>query len=100
MSELQIIIGSTRPGRAADQVAPWVISFAFRNKPLMAVGYSGGIGGGERAIEHLGRIAVEVEMVPLRTAMVIHRVAEAFHEAGNPVRAAAATVNEVEEEAV
>jgi NAD(P)H-dependent FMN reductase len=25
MSKLQIIIGSTRPGRAADRVTPWVI---------------------------------------------------------------------------
>lgn len=166
MPKLQIIIGSTRPGRAADRVAPWVIgrarahggfdvevldlrdwplpffaehlgsigdfddptysspivrewnrkvmegdaylvitpeynhsvpgvlknaidsvflSFAFRNKPLVAVGYSGGIGGGVRAIEHLAQIVVEAEMVPLRTAVVIHQVAEAFHEGGNPV---------------
>ena len=28
MSRLQIIIGSTRPGRAADLVAPWVIDRA------------------------------------------------------------------------
>jgi NAD(P)H-dependent FMN reductase len=166
MSKLQIIIGSTRPSRAADQVAPWVIdrarahggfdvevldlrewplpifaehlgsigdfndptystsivrdwnrkikqadaylvvtpeynhsvpgvlknaidsvfvSFAFRNKPLVAVGYSGGIGGGVRAIEHLAQIAIEAEMVPLRTAVVIPQVAEAFDEAGQPV---------------
>jgi NAD(P)H-dependent FMN reductase len=166
VSKLQIIIGSTRPGRAADQVAPWVIdrtrahggfdvdvldlrdwplpifaehwgsigdfndptysmpivrawnrkikeadaylvitpeynhsvpgvlknaidsvfvSFAFRNKPLVAVGYSGGISGGVRAIEHLAQIAIEAEMVPLRTAIVIPQVAEAFGEAGKPV---------------
>ena len=166
MSKLQIIIGSTRPGRAADQVAPWVIdrtrahggfdvdvldlrdwplpifaehwgsigdfndptystpivkawnrkikeadaylvitpeynhsvpgvlknaidsvfvSFAFRNKPLVAVGYSGGISGGVRAIEHLAQIAIEAEMVPLRAAVVIPQVAEAFDEAGKPV---------------
>jgi NAD(P)H-dependent FMN reductase len=166
MSKLQIIIGSTRPGRAADQVTPWVIdrtrahggfdvevldlrdwplpifaehwgsigdfndptysmpivrawnrkikeadaylvitpeynhsvpgvlknaidsvfvSFAFRNKPLVAVGYSGGISGGVRAIEHLAQIAIEAEMVPLRTAVVIPQVAEAFDEAGKPL---------------
>jgi NAD(P)H-dependent FMN reductase len=166
MSKLQVIIGSTRPGRAADLVSPWVIdrtrahggfdvevldlrdwplpifaehlgsigdfndptystpivkawnrkikeadaylvitpeynhsvpgvlknaidsvfvSFAFRNKPLVAVGYSGGIGGGVRAIEHLAQIAVEAEMVPLRTAVVIPQVAEAFDDAGKPV---------------
>ena len=166
MSKLQIIIGSTRPGRAADQVAPWVIdraqnhdgfevevldlrdwslpifqeylgsvgdlndptysepvvrewnrkikeadaylmitpeynhsvpavlknaidsvflSFAFRNKPLVAVGYSGGIGGGLRAVEHLAQIAIEAEMVPLRTAVIIPQVFEAFDMAGRPI---------------
>jgi NAD(P)H-dependent FMN reductase len=166
VSKLQIIVGSTRPGRAADLVAPWVIdrarthggfdvevldlrdwglpifaehagsigdfndptysspivrawnrtiargdaylvitpeynhsvpgvlknaidsvfvSFAFRQKPLVAVGYSGGIAGGVRAIEHLAQIAIEAEMVPLRTAVVIPQVAEAFDEAGSPV---------------
>jgi NAD(P)H-dependent FMN reductase len=166
LSKLQIIIGSTRPGRAADQVAPWVIdraqnhdgfevevldlrdwslpifqeylgsvgdlndptysepvvrewnrkikeadaylmitpeynhsvpavlknaidsvflSFAFRNKPLVAVGYSGGIGGGLRAVEHLAQIAIEAEMVPLRTAVIIPQVFEAFDMAGRPI---------------
>src|SRR5580704_3091003 len=166
MSKLQIIIGSTRPTRAADKVAPWVIqratahaafevevldlrdwplpmfaehfgtvgdfndptysfpivrqwnqkikesdaylvvtpeynhsvpgvlknaidsvwvSFAFRNKPLVAVGYSGGIAGGVRAIEHLAQIAIEAELVPIRTAVVIPRVAEAFDDDGLPI---------------
>jgi NAD(P)H-dependent FMN reductase len=166
LSKLQIIIGSTRPGRAADQVARWVIdraqnhdgfevevldlrdwslpifqehlgsvgdlndptysepvvrewnrkikeadayltitpeynhsvpavlknaidsvflSFAFRNKPLVAVGYSGGIGGGLRAVEHLAQIAIEAEMVPLRTAVIIPQVFEAFDMAGRPI---------------
>jgi NAD(P)H-dependent FMN reductase len=159
LSKLQIIIGSTRPTRASDLVAPWVIqratehgafdvevldlrdwplpmfaesvntigdfadptystplvrewnhkvkeadaylfitpeynhsvpgvlknaidsvfvSFAFRNKPLVAVGYSGGISGGVRAIEHLAQIAIEAEMVPLRASVVIPHVGEAF----------------------
>jgi NAD(P)H-dependent FMN reductase len=166
MSKLQIIIGSTRPGRAADKVAPWVIdraeshpafdvevldlrdwplpifaenlgtigdfndptysdpavklrnqkikqadaylvitpeynhsipgvlknaidnvyiSFAFRNKPVVTIGYSGGIAGGVRAIEHLAQIAVEAELVPLRAAVVIPQVADAFDKAGQPV---------------
>ena len=166
MSRLQIIIGSTRPGRAADLVAPWVIdraedhgafevevldlrdwalpmfaetfetvgdfnhptyssavvrswnkkvaegdaylvitpeynhsvpgvlknaidnvwvSFAFRNKPIVAVGYSGGIAGGVRAIEHLAQIAIEAELVPIRAAVVIPRVAEAFDDDGLPI---------------
>lgn len=165
MSRLQIIIGSTRPTRQADKVAPWVIdratshggfevevldlrdwplpifaehvgtigdfadptysqpivkrwnqkikeadaylvitpeynhsvpgvlknaidnvfvSFAFRNKPLVAVGYSGGVAGGVRAIEHLAQIAVEAELVPLRTSVVIPQVAEAFDDNGSP----------------
>jgi NAD(P)H-dependent FMN reductase len=166
MSKLQIIIGSTRPNRAADKVAPWVIdramsheafdvevldlrdwplpiftetletigdfndptysdpavkrwnqkikeadaylvitpeynhsvpgvlknaidnvwvSFAFRNKPIVAVGYSGGIAGGVRAIEHLAQIAIEAELVPIRAAVVIPRVAEAFDDDGLPI---------------
>ena len=166
MSKLHIIIGSTRPGRAADLVAPWVIdrarnhggfdvevldlrdwalpifaetfetvgdfndptysspvvrswnhkiaeadaflvitpeynhsvpavlknaidsvfvSFAFRNKPVVAVGYSGGISGGVRAIEHLAQIAVEAEMVPLRTMTILAQVFEAFTADGQPV---------------
>jgi len=166
VSKLQIIIGSTRPTRAADKVAPWVIvrarahggfevevldlrdwplpifaehlgtigdfndptysdpivkrwnqkvkeadayviitpeynhsvpgvlknaidnvfvSFALRNKPLVAVGYSGGIAGGVRAIEHLAQIAIEAELVPLRSSVVIPHVAEAFDAHGEPV---------------
>jgi NAD(P)H-dependent FMN reductase len=164
--KLQVIIGSTRPTRAADRVAPWVIerasahpafdvevldlrnwplpmfaehfgtvgdfndptysdplvrawnhkireadaylvitpeynhsvpavlknaidsvfvSFAFRNKPIIAVGYSGGISGGVRAIEHLAQIAIEAELVPLRTAVVIPQVTTGFNGEGQPV---------------
>jgi NAD(P)H-dependent FMN reductase len=164
--KLQIIIGSTRPTRAADRVAPWVIgrarghggfdvevldlrdwplplfgehmgsigdfldptysdpivkqwnqkikeadaylvvtpeynhsipgvlknaidnvfvSFAFRNKPVAAVGYSGGIAGGVRAIEHLAQIAIEAELVPLRASVIIPQVVEAFDVDGDPV---------------
>jgi NAD(P)H-dependent FMN reductase len=166
VSKLQIIIGSTRPGRAGDLVTPWVIdrarnhgafevevldlrdwplpifaetfetvgdfndptyssplvrswnkkiaeadaylvvtpeynhsvpavlknaidsvfvSFAFRNKPLSVVGYSGGIAGGVRAIEHLAQIAVEAEMVPLRTSTILPQVFEAFDNDHNPI---------------
>ena len=165
MSKLQIIIGSTRPARAADRVAPWVIeratshaafevevldlrdwplpmfaehfgtvgdfndptysfpivrqwnqrikeadaylvvtpeynhsvpgvlknaidsvwvSFAFRNKPLVAVGYSGGIAGGVRAIEHLAQIAIEAELVFLRTSVVIPQVSRPSTGPGFP----------------
>jgi NAD(P)H-dependent FMN reductase len=164
--KLQIIVGSTRPTRAADQVAPWVtgraavheafdtevldlrdwalpmfgehmgsigdprdpsysdervrawnkkiaeadayliitpeynhsipgelknaidsvfVSFAFRNKPLAMVGYSGGVGGGIRAIEHLNQVAVELEMAPLRSTVVLPYVDKAFDDDGRPV---------------
>ena len=147
MSRVLVIVGSTRPGRAADLVMPWVISraraqqgfdievadlrdwplpifgehagtigdisdptysepivqawnkkvkqadafivvtpeynhslpaalknaidsvwlsFGFRNKPVAAVGYSGSIGGGIRAIEHLAHVFIEAEAVPPR----------------------------------
>jgi NAD(P)H-dependent FMN reductase len=165
MSRLQVIVGSTRPTRSADLVAPWVAkaaaahgafevevldlrdwplplfsehlgtlgdpkdptysgpvvkawnrkikeggayvfitpeynhsvpavlknaidsvwaSFAFRNKPVAAVGYSGGIGAGIRAIEHLAQVAIEAEAVPLRNTVVIPFVTEAFDAAGQP----------------
>lgn len=163
MSRLKIIVGTTRPTRAADRVAPWVasaatahggfevevldlrdwplpffsehfgtvgdindptyseplvkrwnqtikdadayivvtgeynhsipgilknaidsvwVSNAFRNKPVAVVGYSAGIGGGIRAIEHLAQIVVETEAVPLRNTVVIPFVNDAFDDAG------------------
>jgi NAD(P)H-dependent FMN reductase len=165
MLNLKIIIGSTRPGRAADHVIPWITAmsrehgdfdvdvldlrdwplplfaetlatvgdprtpafsapvvkqwnskiaegdaylfitpeynhsipavlknaidsvfttFAFRGKPAGYVGYSGGIGGGIRAIEHLAHVAIEAEMVPLRNSVVIPAVHSAFGPAGQP----------------
>ncbi len=63
-------------------------SFAFRNKPIAAVGYSGGTAGGVRAIEHLAQIAVEAEMMPLRTMTIFPQVFQAFapdHRPVNPV---------------
>ncbi len=71
------------PGGAEERHRQCFLSAAFSTKPLVAVGYSGGISDGVCAIEHLAQIAVETEMVPLRTAVVIHQVAEAFVEAGN-----------------
>jgi len=172
MLNLKIIIGSTRPGRAADHVAPWIVerakghpafsvevldlrdwplplfsetfqtvgdprnptysdpiikrwnqhiaegdaylfitpeynhsvpgvlknavdsvfaSFAFRNKAAAFVGYSGGIAAGVRAIEHLAHIAIEAEMVPLRSTVLIPMVGGAFDENGDPKNPAATT---------
>jgi len=59
-------------------------SNGFRNKPIAIVGYSAGIGGGIRAVEHLAQIAVEAEAVPLRNTVIIPFVGEAFDEAGQP----------------
>ncbi len=166
MLNLKILIGSTRPTRAADRVAPWIIerarahgafdvevldlrdwplpmfqehmgsigdfsdptysepvvrqwnrklkeadgllvvtaeylhsipgtlknafdnvfvSWALRNKPLAAVGYSTGIAAGVRAIEHLMDVGIEAEMVPLRDTVLVPRVETAFNEHGKPV---------------
>ena len=166
MSKLLVIVGSTRPGRAADLVVPWLtrktaehqafdaeivdlrdwplpifgehmgtigdfsdptyseplvkawnakiksadayvivtpeynhsipgglknaidtvwLSFGFRNKPVAFVGYSGGIAGGVRAIEHLAHVFVEADAVPLRSSVIIPAVHGAFDEQGEPV---------------
>ena len=166
MSKLLVIVGSTRPGRAADLVTPWVISrarahggfevevadlrdwplpifaehmgtigdiadpaysepivrawnkkvkqadafivvtpeynhsipgglknaidtvwlsFGFRNKPVATVGYSGSIGGGIRAIEHLAHVFIEAEAAPMRNTVVIPFVRTAFGDQGEPV---------------
>jgi NAD(P)H-dependent FMN reductase len=165
MSKLLVIVGSTRPGRAADLVVPWVtsrarehggfdvevadlrdwplpifaehpgtigdiadptysepivrawnqkvkqagafvvvtpeynhsmpavlknaidtvwLSFGFRNKPVAAVGYSGSVGAGIRAIEHLAHVLIEAEAVPLRNTVVIPFVRTAFGADGEP----------------
>jgi NAD(P)H-dependent FMN reductase len=165
MSKLLIVVGSTRPGRAADAVTPWVVasaqahgafgvevadlrdwplpmfgehwgsigditdptysepivkawnnkvkesdafivitpeynhsvpgvlknaidtvwlSFGFRNKPVASVGYSGGVSGAIRAIEHLAHIFVEAEAVPLRNTVVLPQLQSVFGESGEP----------------
>jgi NAD(P)H-dependent FMN reductase len=166
MSKLLIIVGSTRPGRAADAVVPWIVksaqahegfevevadlrdwklphfaehfgtigdindptysdpivkawnnkvkesdafivitpeynhsvpgelknaidtvwlSYGFRNKPIAFVGYSGGISGAIRAIEHLAHVFVEAEAVPMRNNVVLPLVQDAFDDNGEPV---------------
>jgi NAD(P)H-dependent FMN reductase len=167
MSKLLIIIGSTRPGRSADLVVPWLVktaekheafdvevadlrdwplpifaehagsigdindptysdpivkawnnkikefdafiiltpeynhsvpgglknaidtvwlSFGFRNKPVAFIGYSVGVGGGIRAIEHLVHAFVEADAVPIRSSVVLPEVQAAFGEDGEPVK--------------
>jgi NAD(P)H-dependent FMN reductase len=77
------------PGVLKNAIDSVFISFAFRNKPIAAVGYSVGIGGGIRAIEHLAHVAIEGEAVPLRNSVVIPFVATAFAESGEPIDCAA-----------
>jgi NAD(P)H-dependent FMN reductase len=57
----------------------------MRNKPLAAVGYSGGVAAGTRAVEHLMAIGIEAEMVPLRQTVLIPKVETAFDDAGVPL---------------
>jgi NAD(P)H-dependent FMN reductase len=61
------------------------VSFALRNKPIAAIGYSGGIAAASRAIEHLAHIAIEADMHPLRSSVLIPFVESAFDAAGEPV---------------
>ncbi|HTW98012.1 MAG TPA: NAD(P)H-dependent oxidoreductase [Acidimicrobiales bacterium] len=61
------------------------VSFALRNKPMAAVGYSSGIAGGARAVEHLAHVAIEADMAPLRSSVLIPFVNEAFDSEGAPL---------------
>jgi NAD(P)H-dependent FMN reductase len=72
------------PGELKNAIDSVFFSFAFRNKPMAMVGYSGGIGGAIRAIEHLAQIAVEVEAAPLRSTVVLPFVDKAFTPDGEP----------------
>ncbi|MEU4227669.1 NAD(P)H-dependent oxidoreductase [Nonomuraea sp. NPDC026600] len=77
------------PGGLKNAIDNVWMSFGFRNKPVAAVGYSGGVGGGIRAIEHLAHMFVEAEAVPLRNTVVIPYVQAAFDDQDEPVNAAA-----------
>ena len=72
------------PGELKNAIDSVFVSFAFRNKPMAFAGYSGGVGGGVRAIEHLVQVAVEVEAVPLRSSVVLPFVDRAFADDGQP----------------
>jgi NAD(P)H-dependent FMN reductase len=75
------------PGVLKNAIDNVFVSFALRNKPLSAVGYSGGDSGAVRAIEHLAQIAIEAEAVPLRNTVIIPRVQDAFDDAHQPTDA-------------
>jgi NAD(P)H-dependent FMN reductase len=72
------------PGELKNAIDSVFVSFAFRNKPMAAVGYSTGVGGAIRAVEHLAQIAVEVEAAPLRSTVIIPFADKAFTEDGEP----------------
>ncbi len=78
------------PGELKNAIDSVFVSFAFRNKPMAFVGYSTGVGGGIRAIEHLAQVAVEVEAVPLRSAVVLPFVDRAFDDDDQPTDPATA----------
>ncbi len=78
------------PAELKNAIDSVFVSFAFRNKPMAAVGYSTGVGGGIRAIEHLVQVAVEVEAVPLRSTVVLPFVDKAFDADGQPTDPATA----------
>jgi NAD(P)H-dependent FMN reductase len=73
------------PGGLKNAIDNVWLSFGFRNKPVAAVGYSGGIGGAIRAIEHLAHVFVEAEAVPMRNNVVLPLVQDAFDDNGEPV---------------
>jgi NAD(P)H-dependent FMN reductase len=72
------------PGELKNAIDSVFFSFAFRNKPMAMVGYSAGIGGGIRALEHLAQIGVEIEAVPLRSTVVLPFIDKAFTQDGEP----------------
>ncbi|HEV3381123.1 MAG TPA: NAD(P)H-dependent oxidoreductase [Trebonia sp.] len=74
------------PGGLKNAIDNVWLSFGFRNKPVAFVGYSGGVSGGIRAIEHLAHIFVETESVPVRSTVVLPEVQSLFDEAGEPVK--------------
>jgi NAD(P)H-dependent FMN reductase len=73
------------PGVLKNAIDSVWVSFGFRNKPVATVGYSGGIGAGIRAVEHLAQVAIEAEAVPLRNTVLIPHVRTAFDAAGLPL---------------
>ena len=70
------------PGGLKNAIDSVWLSFGFRNKPVAFVGYSGGVSGAIRAIEHLAHIFIEAESVPLRNTVVLPQVHDTFNEAG------------------
>jgi NAD(P)H-dependent FMN reductase len=74
------------PGVLKNALDNVFFSFALRNKPAATVGYSAGVIGGARAVEHLAQILVEAEVAPLRNTVLIGQLATAFDEEGDPIQ--------------
>lgn len=55
----------------------------YNRKPIGICGTGGGLGGG-RMVEQLRLVAIELEMVPIHSAIYFPKVWEAFDEQGNP----------------
>lgn len=55
----------------------------YKRKPIGICGAGGGLGGG-RMVEQLRLVAIELQMVPIRSAIYFPNVWEAFDEQGNP----------------
>ncbi|MFK7831173.1 MAG: NADPH-dependent FMN reductase [Congregibacter sp.] len=73
------------PGVLKNAIDSVFFSPGFRNKPCAFVGYSISPTGAVRAIEHLIQIVSTLEAMPLRNAVMIGKVSEAFDEQGKPV---------------
>jgi len=54
----------------------------WNNKPIAFISY-GGMVGGSRAVEQLRQVAIELQMAPIREAVYMPMVWEAFDERGN-----------------
>ena len=76
------------PGELKNAIDTVFVSYGFRNKPVAFVGYSGGLVGGARAVEHLAHVLIEAEAVPLRNSVLIGSVGAAFDDADEPTNPA------------
>jgi hypothetical protein len=101
-SQLRVMVGSTRTGRRADLVIPWIVQrtrddarfdvdvldlrdwplpMPCESTPRSAIRGSRvqrGAVGGARALEHLARIGIEGKLVPPRNNVLIPFVQKAF----------------------
>jgi NAD(P)H-dependent FMN reductase len=76
------------PGVLKNAIDSVFVSFGFRHKPVAFIGYSGGVGAGVRAVEHLNQIMLEAEAVPVRTQTLVPFVTNAFDAEGKPTNPA------------